>query len=80
MTLPKMGDGFWADVKHDGRNLRVFSEVTEVGEVACVFDLDSKVWINRQWADSLEDGKSRAEAFIKHLLPAAPAIEWRQRK
>lgn len=47
MGFPKAGDGFWADVQADGHRLRLFSEVTAVGEVAAVYDLDAKAWVER---------------------------------
>jgi hypothetical protein len=52
--------------------------VTEVGEVGCVFDMQSKAWITREWADDLEDGKRKAEAVAKNILGALPPIEWRK--
>jgi hypothetical protein len=75
--LPKVGSGFWADASSGKRRLRLFSSVTELGEVGAVFDLDAKGWLAREWADSLDDGKLRAEKIATGILGSLPAIEWK---
>jgi len=77
-VFPRIGQGFWAETKANDRHLRLFSAVTEIGEVGCVFDMQAKAWIAREWADDLEDGKRRAEAIAKAVLKVLPAIEWRK--
>jgi hypothetical protein len=62
-TFQKAGDGFWSEVNHDKRRLRVFSEVTPVGEVGAVYDLDAKAWISREWADTLSSRSPRLASF-----------------
>lgn len=79
MAFPSAGDGFYADVIHDGRHLRLFSEVTAVGEVGAVYDLNAEVWIAREWADSLEDGQRKAQEIVNRVLRVVPAIEWKRR-
>jgi hypothetical protein len=74
----RVGQGYWAEAKSGDRHLRLFSSVTEVGKVGAVFDLDSKGWIAREWADNLEDGKRRAERIAQLVLRTLPPIEWRQ--
>ncbi len=73
----RVGRNFWADAKLGDRHLRLFSAVTEVGEVGAVYDMDAKAWVAREWADSLEDGKRRAERIAGLVLRALPPIEWR---
>ncbi len=81
MTSQRAGEGFWADVTHKGRKLRLFSEVTVAGVFACVFDLDTEKWLVREWADNLEDGKCRAEKLGEAVLDETlPAIAWNERK
>lgn len=75
--FPWVGQGFWAEAKTKDRHLRLFSAVTEVGEVGCVFDMQAKAWIAREWADDLEDGKRRAEAIAKGVLNTLPPIDWK---
>jgi hypothetical protein len=75
--LAGVGRNFWADAKLGGRHLRLFSSVTAVGEVGAVFDVDANVWIAREWADSLDDGKLRAERIAAEVLKAQPSIEWK---
>jgi hypothetical protein len=55
-VFPRIGQGFWAEAKTNDRHLRLFSAVTEIGEVGCVFDMQARAWITREWADDLEDG------------------------
>jgi hypothetical protein len=43
--FPKVGSGFWADASSGDRHLRLFSSVTELGEIGAVFDLDAKAWL-----------------------------------
>ena len=74
----RIDQGFWAEAKTNDRHLRLFSAVTEVGEVGCVFDMQAKAWITREWADDLEDGKRKAEAVAKDILKVLPTIEWRK--
>ena len=76
--FPRVGQGFWAEAKTKDRHLRLFSAVTEVGEVGAVFDMDAKAWLSREWADDLEDGKRKAEATATALLRALPPIEWKK--
>lgn len=51
--------------------------MTEVGEVGAVYDMEARSWIAREWADSLEDGKRRAERIAGLVLRELPPIEWR---
>jgi hypothetical protein len=76
--FPKIGEGFWADASDGDRHLRLFSSVTELGEVGAVFDLDAKAWVTREWANNFDDGKRRAEAVAKALLKKMPPIEWKK--
>jgi hypothetical protein len=75
--FPKVGSGFWADASSGDRHLRLFSSVTELGEVGAVFDLDTKAWLAREWADNLDDGKRRAERIATDVLKKLPPIEWK---
>jgi hypothetical protein len=77
-AFPRIGQGFWANVKTNDRHLRLFSAVTEIGEVGCVFDMQAKAWIAREWADDLEDGKRKAETVAKGVLKELPPIEWKK--
>jgi hypothetical protein len=73
----RVGRSFWADAKLGDRHLRLFSSMTEVGEVGAVYDMEARSWIAREWADSLEDGKRRAERIAGLVLRELPPIEWR---
>jgi len=76
-AFQKVGSGFWADASSGDRHLRLFSSVTELGEVGAVFDLDAKAWLAREWADNLDDGKRRAERIATGVLKKLPPIEWK---
>jgi hypothetical protein len=65
--FPKVGSGFWADASSGDRHLRLFSSVTELGEV----------WLAREWADNLDDGKRRAERIATDVLKKLPSIDWK---
>jgi hypothetical protein len=43
--FPKAGSGFWADASSGDRHLRLFSSVTELGEIGAVFALDAQAWL-----------------------------------
>ncbi len=77
-VFPRVGQGFWAEAKTKDRHLRLFSAVTEFGEVGCVFDMDAKAWVAREWADDLEDGKRKAQAIAEAVLKTLPPIEWKK--
>jgi hypothetical protein len=77
-VFPRVGQGFWAEAKTKDRHLRLFSAVTEFGEEGCVFDMDAKGWIAREWADDLEDGKRKAQAIAEAVLKTLPPIEWKK--
>jgi hypothetical protein len=70
----RVGRSFWADAKIGDRHLRLFSSMTEVG---AVYDMDARSWIAREWADSLEDGKRRAERIARLVPRELPPMEWR---
>ena len=59
-------------------HLRLFSSVTEEGNVGAVFDMESKNWISDEWASDLEDGKRKAEKIAQSLLRTLPPIEWKK--
>jgi hypothetical protein len=75
--FPRVGQGFWTEVKTQEHHLRLFSAVTEIGEVGCVFDMDAKAWISGEWANDLEHGKRKAEAVARAVLKIVPSLEWK---
>jgi hypothetical protein len=80
--LPRVGDGFQADIRVGDHHLRLFSEVYQLGFVSVVYDVTARQEINRQNADSLEDGKLRAAEgaaeYVRHAygLELPDVVEW----
>ena len=63
--FPRVGDGVWADAVAGDQHLRLFSSEIGLGPAAAVFNMNSKSWIAREWADDVEDGKRRAVELAK---------------
>ena len=84
--FPKIGEGFSADAKvGDKFHLRLFATETGLGPGAAVLDVTAKRWLpNREWADTIDDAKARAENIArKHhkavgLKEAFPALDWKK--
>lgn len=78
--FPSVGDGVWADIKPDGRNLRLLSRCEPTGWEAGVFDLDQTDWLVHEWADDEEDGMRRAEALARTMLnlTVLPPLGWKR--
>jgi hypothetical protein len=84
--FPKVGEGLSADAKiGDKFHLRLFATETGLGPGAAVFDMTVKRWLpNREWADSIDDAKRRAENIARNFYKGVglkepfPALDWKQ--
>ena len=85
-SIPTVGDGFLAEVKVEGHHLRLFSEVYEMGHRAVVYDVNAKREIARIDADSLDEGKRKAEEsawdYLKHQhgIAQIPIVSWQMNR
>jgi hypothetical protein len=84
MTVPMLEEGFWADIKVGDEHLRLFSERSDQGVQASVFNVNTKRWIapSESVAD-IEEGKERAEAYARAYLKKTcgselPPLKWKE--
>jgi hypothetical protein len=63
---PMLDEGFWAEIKIGDEHLRLFSERSDQGAQASVFNVNTKTWIAPSEAvGDIEHGKERAEAYAE---------------
>jgi hypothetical protein len=79
-----LDEGFWAEVKLGGENIRLFSEHNALGVQASVYNVNAKNWIApSELVTDIEAGKERAAAYAEaHLKYAVnlelPKLEWKR--
>ena len=79
-----LDEGFWAEVKIGGENLRLFSEHNALGVQASVYNVNAKNWIApSELVADIEEGKQKAAAYAKaHLKHGTnlelPILEWKR--
>lgn len=80
-SVPRVGDGFEADVEVQDQHLRLFSEVHALGYIAIVCHVNAKHEVTRRDATDLEDGKKKAEAaaaeYFKQMGITPPVVKWK---
>ena len=71
-----LDEGFWAEVKIGGEELRLFAERSVQGFQASVYNVRTKEWIApSESVDDLEDGKDKAVAHARAYLEGAGYVE-----
>jgi hypothetical protein len=78
-----MLEGVWAEIKVDGKHLRLFSEHNALGVQASVYDVNSKRWIApSESVEDIEQGKDKAIEYAKAHLERArvelPPLIWKR--
>ena len=64
-----LAEGLWAEVKVGGEHLRLFSESSDQGARASIYNVNAKTWIApSEPVDDIEQGKERAEAYARAYL------------
>ena len=74
--MPNVGEREVAEVKAEGKHLRLFSECTMTGFMALVYDMGKKQAIIYEMVDSFDDGKQKCEECAKGLLNKPASISW----
>ena len=78
-----LDEGVWAEVKIDGKHLRLYSEHSPLGVQASVYNVGAKTWIApSESVDNIEQGQERAEgharAYLRNLNIELPRLEWKK--
>ena len=79
-----LDQGVWAEIKVGGEHLRLFSERSDQGVQASVYNVIAKNWVApSEPVDDIEHGKDRAAEYAKaYLLKAGhlemPQLEWKK--
>ena len=76
-------EGVWAEIRVGGECLRLFSEHSEQGVQASVYNVNAKNWIApSEPVVDIRQGKDKAEAHAKAYLSAVnlelPPLEWKE--
>jgi hypothetical protein len=83
MAIPMLDEGFWAEIKVGEEHLRLFSERSDQGVQASVYNVNTKTWIApSEPVDDIEEGKERAEAYARAYLKHTsncelPPLKWK---
>ena len=71
-----LSEGVWAEVKVDGKHLRLFSEHNAQGVQASVYNVKAKTWIApSESVDDIEQGKDRASEHARTYLKRVANLE-----
>jgi hypothetical protein len=78
-----LDEGFWAEIKVDGKHLRLFSEHNALGVQASVYDVNAKRWIApSEPVKDIEEGKEKATEYVKahlqHVGVELPPLIWKK--
>jgi hypothetical protein len=76
VPMAKVGERFVANVTAEGMHLRLFSEFTEAGVKALVWDIEGKQEILHEMADDLAEGKEKCQQCVNGLLSKPQQVEW----
>ncbi len=72
-----LGERDVAQVKIEGKYLRMFCELTEIGFTATVYDVGLDQKVMDEIADSFEDGRQKCEECLRSYLNGiVPQIHW----
>lgn len=66
--MANLGERDIAEVKAEGKHLRIFCEFTEVGFTAMVYDVGLDQKVMDEIATSFEDGRRMCEECVKRYL------------
>jgi hypothetical protein len=86
IVFPRDGQGFRAEVKiGDDIHLVLMATHTAMGPIMTIYDAKlKKWWPNREWADDIDDAKSKAESrartwyrYVGRKEPFPP-LEWKE--
>jgi hypothetical protein len=79
-----LDQGVWAEVKAGGEHLRLFSEQSDLGVQASVYNVNAKNWIApSESVIDIEEGKDRAAEHARVYLRAVanlelPLLKWKK--
>ena len=79
-----LNEGFWAEIKVNGKHLRVFSENNAQGVQISIYNVMTKSWVApSEPVDDIERGKDRvaeyARVYLKNVVNAdLPQLEWKR--
>jgi len=78
-----LDEGFWAEIKVDGKHLRLFSEHNALGVQVSVYDVIAKRWLApSESVEDIEEGKEKAteyaKAHLKHAGTELPPLIWKK--
>jgi len=75
--MATLGERDVAEVKAEGKHLRIFCEFTDVGFTATVYDVGLDQKIMDEIATSFADGRRLCEECVKRYLSGTvPRITW----
>jgi hypothetical protein len=75
--MATLGERDVAEVRAEGKHLRIFCEFTDVGFIATVYDVGLDLKIMDEIAASFDDGKRLCEEGVKlYLNGTVPKITW----
>jgi len=86
VVFPRDGQGYRAEVKiGDSFHLVLLTTHSGMGPSASVYDVRTKKFVHREWAEDFEDGKRKAGAYAQKFYRAIgtikepfPALEWKE--
>lgn len=72
-----LGERDVAEVQAQGKHLRMFCELTDVGFTATVYDVELDQKVMDEIADSFEDGRQKCEECVRRYLnQTVPKLNW----
>jgi hypothetical protein len=75
--MATLGERDVAEVRAEGKHLRIFCEFTDVGFTAMVYDVGLDQKIMDEIATGFEDGRRMCEECVKrYLAGTVPKITW----
>jgi hypothetical protein len=86
VVFPREGQGYRAEVQiGDVFHLVLMSTHSALGPAAAVYDVRTKKWMYRDWAEDFDDGKRKAETFAQKFYRAIgnikepfPELDWKK--
>jgi hypothetical protein len=84
VAVPMLDEGFCAEIKVGEEHLRLFSERSDQGVQASVYNVKTKTWIApSETVEHIEEGKERAALYARLYLKHAanvelPPMKWKQ--
>jgi hypothetical protein len=75
-SFAMLDEGFWAEIRVGGEQLRLFSERNALGVQTSVYNVNTKSWIApSEPADDIEHGKEKAAAYAEAHLKRIGNLE-----